>query len=538
VHSFEVNIDAPGHLGDLVFENGVNLGQFAPMENIDPFSMPEEINIADFFLHQQVPKFAHKTAIIFENQHITYAQLSDEVNRACASFQALGLQAEQRVLLMLPDVPQFAYAWFGAVQMGACVSAVNNGLKDDELIYYLNYTRAKIVVADEPTAKAISLIRSHCTHVSQVVSLADFDSARKNAIPDARIAKTHRDDVCVWLYTSGSTGFPKAAVHKHRDFVFNAITFAKSVLQYSENDVCLSVPRLAFGYALGTNLLFPLLKGATTVLFKEKPSPEKLFELIEKHKPTFLTAVPTSLNQILNQPNVNSIHFKSLRVTISAGEALPAELYQKWKKVTGVEILDGIGSAEMFHIFITNRIGDVKLGSLGKVVEGYKAKVCDEFGNELPRGEVGTLWVSGDSMALEYWQQREKSRTTFRGEWCVSADKFQHDEEGYFYFCGRGDDMLKVGGKWLSPVEVENVLLQHPQIKEAAVVGFKDADGLEKPRAFVALHNGMGSASLAEEIKLHVRTKLEPNKAPRDVRFIDALPRSDRGKVLKTELKG
>jgi acyl-coenzyme A synthetase/AMP-(fatty) acid ligase len=275
------------------------------------------------------------------------------------------------------------------------------------------------------------------------------------------------------------------------------------------------------------------------VLFREKATPEKFFEQLARHRPTVFTAVPTALNQVLNADGVDRADFSSLRLTISAGEALPAELYQRWKKRTGVEILDGIGSAEMFHIFITNRLGDVKLGSLGKVVDGYEAKICDDEGRELPRGEVGTLWIRGDSMALEYWQQHDKSKHTFRGDWCVSADKFQQDDDGYFYFCGRGDDMLKVAGKWLSPVEVENALLMHPAVREAAVVGFKDADGLEKPKAFVALHPGhQAGDALAEALKAHVREKLAPFKAPRQVVFVDALPRSDRGKVLKAELRG
>lgn len=510
---------------------------------LDPFALPEALNLVEVFLFTQARRRPDAPALYFEDTIITYGQLADATNRATAVFKGLGLEPEQRVLLMLPDVPQFASAWFGAVKAGGVVSAVNPGLKAEEVEYYLNYTRAKLVVVDELTAPTIAAARSRCPWLRHVLVVggaeSSYDAALARATPDVSFAQTHRDDACVWLYTSGSTGFPKGAVHKQHDFVFNALTYGLPVLGYTERDVCLSVPRLAFGYALGTNLLFPLLAGGAAVLFKEKPTPEKLFELIAKHRPTVLTAVPTALNQIVSAEGVERVDFSSLRVAISAGEALPAELYQRWKKRTGVEILDGIGSAEMFHIFITNRLGDVKLGSLGTVVHGYRAKVCDDEGRELPRGEVGTLWVSGDSMALEYWQQHEKSKSTFRGDWCVSADKFQQDDEGYFYFCGRGDDMLKVGGKWLSPVEVENALLQHPAVREAAVIGFKDSDGLEKPKAFVALTEGhVASETLAEALKAHVRAGLAPYKAPRQVVFLEALPRSDRGKVLKTSLRG
>lgn len=511
---------------------------------LDPHHLPESLNLAEVFLYQQAARRPDAPALYFEDQVITYGQLAEQTNRATAVFKGLGLELEQRVLLMLPDVPQFASAWLGAVKAGGVVSAVNPGLKPEEVEYYLNYTRAKVLVVDDGTVPTVEALRAKCPHLKHVLVVGpasrdlSYDAELARVTPDASFAPTHRDDACVWLYTSGSTGFPKAAVHKQHDFVFNALTYGLPVIGYSEREVCLSVPRLAFGYALGSNLLFPLMAGGATVLFKEKPTPEKLFALIQKHRPTMLTAVPTALNQLLNAEGLEQVDFSSLRLAISAGEALPAELYQRWKQRTGVEILDGIGSAEMFHIFITNRLGDVKLGSLGKVVDGYRAKVCDDEGRELPRGDVGTLWVSGDSMALEYWQQHEKSKATFRGDWCVSADKFQHDEDGYFFFCGRGDDMLKVGGKWLSPVEVENALLQHAAVREAAVIGFKDADGLEKPKAFVALHAGQPSSeALAEALKAHVREVLAPFKAPRQVVFVDALPRSDRGKVLKTALR-
>jgi benzoate-CoA ligase family protein len=512
---------------------------------LDPFNLPESLNVAEIFLFTQARRQPQAPALYFEGDVITYGQLADFTNRATAVFKGLGVELEQRVLLMLPDVPQFASAWFGAVKAGGVVSAVNPQLKADEVTYYLNYTRAKVLVVDEATVPTVDAVRAQCPHLKHVLVVGapgrhlSYDAELSKVTPDESFAPTHRDDPAVWLYTSGSTGFPKGAVHKQHDFVFNALTYGLPVLGLGPKDVGLSVPRLAFGYALGTNLLFPLLAGGSAVLFKEKPTPEALFPLIAKHRPTVLTAVPTALNQILNAPGVEQVDFSSFRLAISAGEALPAELYAKWKKVTGVEILDGIGSAEMFHIFITNRLGDVKLGSLGKVVNGYRAKVCDDEGRELPRGEVGTLWVSGDSMALEYWQQHEKSKATFRGDWCVSADKFQHDDEGYFFFCGRGDDMLKVGGKWLSPVEVENALLQHPAVREAAVIGFKDADGLEKPKAFVAVHPGqVADEALAEALKAHVRGSLAAFKAPRAVVFVDALPRSDRGKVLKTALRG
>lgn len=533
---------------------------------LDPQALPEQLNLTDVFLFQQVPGREKKPALYFEEEVVTYGELADQVNRATAVYKRLGLELEQRVLLMLPDVPQFASAWFAAVKAGGTVCAVAPEQKPEEVQYYLNYTRAKLLVVHATALPQVDAVLAACPYVKSVLVVgadgvkqetsadaalvpADKKSAAgrhlryetelRNATPDPSFAPTHRDDTAVWLFTSGSTGFPKAAVHKQHDFVFSALTFGLPILGYTERDVCISVPKLAFGYALGTNLLFPLMAGASSVLFPGKASPEVLCGLIAKHKPTLLTTVPTSLNGVSASEIAKKTDFSSLRFCISAGEALPAELYNRWKSVTGVEVLDGIGSAEMFHIFITNRVGDVKLGSLGRVVEGYEAKVCDDDGRPVPHGEIGTLWIRGDSMALEYWQQHDKSKHTFRGDWCVSADKFFQDEHGYFFFCGRGDDMLKVGGKWLSPLEVENALLQHPAVREAAVIAFKDADGLDKPKAFVVLNDGAAKGdALGEELKAHVRGKLSAYKAPRQVVFVESLPKSERGKVLKAQLRG
>jgi benzoate-CoA ligase family protein len=516
------------------------------MSLLDFRNLPEQLNLAEVFLYRQLPSRRNEPALLHPDGVVTYAELANQVDRATAVFKGLGLEVEQRALLMLPDGPQFVSAWLGTIKAGGVVAAISPEQSANELVYYLNYTRAKILVAHHSARSLVDAVLARCAFLKAVLVVGgrpgkhlDYDRELARATPDRSVAPTHRDDPAVWLFTSGSTGFPKAAIHKQHDFVYNALTYGLPILRYGPEDIGLSVPKLAFGYALGTNLLFPLLAGARVVLFPEKSTPERMLDLIRRHRPTVLTAVPTAINAIANHPDARAVDFSSLRVCISAGEALPAELYQRWKSITGVEILDGIGSAEMFHIFITNRFGDVKLGSLGRVVEGYEAKICDEEERELPRGEVGTLWIRGDSMALEYWQHHEKSKQTFRGDWCVSADKFYQDEDGYFFFCGRGDEMLKVSGKWVSPVEVENALLQHPAVAEVAVIGFKDADGLEKPKAFVVLKPGhSGDAAMAEALIAHARSLLAHYKAPRDVEFAEALPKSDRGKVLKAQLRG
>jgi benzoate-CoA ligase family protein len=506
-----------------------------------PIAIPETLNLTSFFLdHNLTEGRGQNVALRADGVSITYAQVAAQANRVAHLLGTLGCEVEDRVLLMLPDVPAFAYAWFGLVKRGCVACAVSQEQTADEARYFLEYTRAKVVFTIAKTAAVIESIRPTLKHLRHVVVVDSpaFEAALA-AQPDAFDPyPTHRDDPAVWLFTSGSTGFPKAAVHRARDFAYNTLTYALPIVGYREGDVVLSVPRLAFGYALGSNLLFPFRAGATAVLFDNKPRPELLCALAESEKATVFITVPTSLNALANFEGLQKEAWAQTRVCVCAGEALPEELYTKWKSRTGVEVLDGIGSAEMFHIFVTNRLGDVVLGSLGREVEGYEARVCDDDGRPVPDGDIGTLWVRGGSIAIEYWHNRDLSLQTFRGEWCVSQDKFTRDAKGYFRFCGRGDDMLKVGGKWLSPLEVENALLAHPTVKEAAVIGFKDADGLDKPRAFVVLQAGeKPDTALAEALKAHVRLQLEPNKAPRDIRFVSDLPKSERGKVLKSQLR-
>jgi acyl-coenzyme A synthetase/AMP-(fatty) acid ligase len=299
-------------------------------------------------------------------------------------------------------------------------------------------------------------------------------------------------------------------------------------------DVTLGVPKLFFGYATGTDLMFPFAVGATSVLFRDKSTPERLFELIARHRPTVLTSVPTMINKMVQREGAD---ISSLRVCISAGEALPPELYQRWKSRFGVEILDGIGSAELFHIYISNRFGEVRPGSLGRLVPGYEARVVGADGLDVADGEVGTLWVKGDSAALCYWQAHEKSKEVLRGDWVVSGDLFRRDGDGFFSYAGRADDMLKVGGIFVSPMEVESCLLRHPDVLETAVVGFEDGDGLVKPLAFVVLKGASPSEELSARLIEHCKRELARYKAPHRIEFVEALPRSDRGKILRRELR-
>jgi benzoate-CoA ligase family protein len=315
--------------------------------------------------------------------------------------------------------------------------------------------------------------------------------------------------------------------------------FAKRTIGVNENDLTVSVPKLFFGYATGTNLLFPFAVGAATALFSERSTAEKIFEVVEKYQPTILTTVPTMINAMLNTEASLRRDLSSLRFCYSAGEALPQELYERWKSTFGAEIYDGIGSAEMFHIYITNRPGDVKPGSLGRIVDGYETEIVGAEGDALPTGEMGTLRIKGDSAALCYWNAHDKSKQTFAGDWCTTGDQFHVDGDGYYWYHGRTDDMLKVGGIFVAPAEIENCLLQHEAVLESAVIGYQDEQSLVKPKAFIVLHDGYAaSEQLAEDIKHFVKDNLARYKYPRRIQFVAALPKNDRGKIDRKLLKG
>jgi benzoate-CoA ligase family protein len=486
-----------------------------------------------------------KVCLYFEDQKFTYADAVRLSNRAGNALRESGVRIEDRVLIVLPDCPEFAWAWFGAARVGAVIAMVNPLLPAADYEYYLDYTRAPVAVIHESLLENFTRAARGAKYLRKVLVVGgergEFESFAEvtGAMPDecAR-ADTSRDDLAIWLFTSGSTGHPKAAVHLQHDLPYNTECYAKRVLGVNENDLTVSVPKLFFGYATGTNLLFPFSVGGATALFSERSTPEKLFDVIERYRPTILTSVPTMINSMLNLEGAARRDLSSLRCCLSAGEALPAELYERWVKTCGVEILDGIGSAEMFHIYITNRPGDVKPGSLGRVVEGYEARVVDAEGRELPAGEMGTLKVRGDSAALCYWRAHEKSKETFAGDWCTTGDQFHVDSEGYFWYHGRTDDMLKVSGVYVAPVEIESCLLQHEAVVECAVIGHDPGDGLIKPKAYVvarAPHEP--SDELAQVLKEFVKTHLARYKYPRWIEFVPSLPKNDRGKIDRKQLK-
>ncbi|HJL20419.1 MAG TPA: benzoate-CoA ligase family protein [Sandaracinaceae bacterium LLY-WYZ-13_1] len=514
-----------------------------------PPVFPERFNMADYFLDARVREGkGDRVAVKVGDRQWTYREVQAMADRCGHALRDRGIDLEDRVLILLYDGVEFAASFFGLLKAGAVFCMGNPLLKEADYDYLLDYTRAKAVVADAKTLAALgpALAKHPRCRVRWLVGEPEgempdgferFDDALAEASSATDNADTHRDDVAGWLFTSGTTGKPKGAVHFHRDFPYNTECYPKRVLGIGEDDVFVSVSRLFFGYATGTNLMFPFAVGGTAVLFPDKPTPERIFEHVEAHGVTVLTNVPAMIRKMVDHEDADAHPMESLRMCLSAGEALPPALYERWRQRWGhCEILDGIGSAEMFHIYITNYPGDVKPGSLGKLVPGYDARVVGPGGEDVADGEMGRLWIKGDSKALCYWRDMEKSDGVFRGEWTVSADLFRREGE-YFYYAGRGDDMLKVRGMFVSPLEIEGCLETHAAVKEAAVVGVDDGSGLIVPKAWVVLREGHeASDALVEALQQHAKTELARYKFPHRVGFLDALPRNDRGKIIRREL--
>ena len=394
------------------------------------------------------------------------------------------------------------------------------------------YTRARAAVVGIGHLEGCQAAAREAAHAPRllVVGEPSFDAAVGGAPDHLDAFPSHRDDAAIWLFSGGTTGRPKAVVQSHASFGNTTELYGKGVLGLGEDDRTLAVPKLYFGYATGSNLFFPFSVGGSAILFAERCTVDALFDRIERHRPTVLVNVPTMINHMVGHPDAASKDLSSLRLATSAGEALPVELHRRWDALWGVELLDGLGTAEMWHVFLSNRPGDVGPGTLGRPVPGFDVRLCDEEGREVPDGEPGALWVRGRSRAWGYWQNMEKTAEAFRGAWYASSDMLRKDADGRYVYCGRADDMLKVSGKWMAPAELENCLLQHPRVREVAVVGVTDEDGLTKPHAFVVV-DGEDTAGLADELRTFARERLEPHKYPREVRFLDDLPRTHLGKV-------
>jgi benzoate-CoA ligase family protein len=509
---------------------------------------PTRFNLAEYFLDHNLDEGREgKPALFCGDELRTYGRLVERSQRLAAVLRRFGLRPEERVLIVLPDCFEYAETFFGILRAGGVFAMVSPLLKREDYKHYLDYTKARIVVGHSAALAELEPAFRKSKHAETLLVVGSdegFHVAYEDALDaedpssvEAEVEPTGPDDLAGWLFTSGSTGKPKGCVHRHQDFAYSTETYAARVVGYRENDICLGVPKLFFGYATGTNLMFPLRFGGSAALFPERSTPEALADMIALHRPTVLTGVPTMFANLLRSSELEALDLSSLRVTLSAGEALPHELYRAWKERTGVEILDGIGSAEMFHIYISNRIGDVRPGSLGRLVEGYDAEIVDPEGKPLADEEPGRLRVRGGSTAICYWGDRDKSVQTFQGDWCTTADIFRRDAEGYFFYEGRADDLIKSAGIWVSPLEIENALLTHDAVHEVCVVGRETDDKLVKPLAYVVPTPGHpGDEALQTELVAHLKAKLAPHKYPRWFAWREELPRNDRGKIARSVL--
>jgi benzoate-CoA ligase len=516
--------------------------------------VPEIFNAATHFVDRNVAsgRGSH-VAIESGDKRITYDEVLRNVNRCGSALRRLGVRPEERIMLLLLDGPEFVYSFFGAIKIGAVPIPLNTMWKAADYRHVIRDSRAAALIVSEELLFAIEDLpaaeRGSLRHIIVVGGggvthyHTAFGVLLARGSDECAAEPTHRDAPAFWLYSSGSTGAPKGCVHLQHDMVICAELFGKGVLGIRPDDRCYSVAKLFFAYGLGNALYFPFSVGATTILWPAAPTPANVFPLIERHRPTLLFSVPTGYAMLMafgkpeggERPDYD---LSSIRLAVSAGEALPAAVYERFKQRYGVDIIDGIGSTETLHMFMSNRPGAIRPGSSGRIVAGYAARLLDDAGAPVPPGEVGNLWVRGDSTCACYWNQHGKTKDTIEGHWIRTGDKYTVDDDGYYWYQGRVDDMLKVGGQWVSPVEVENVLVSHPAVLECGVIGRQDHDGLVKSMAFVVLRASYdGTPELAKELQQYVRTQLAAYKRPQWVHFVGELPKTPTGKIQRFRLR-
>jgi benzoate-CoA ligase family protein len=511
-------------------------------------SLPEQFNAATFFVDRHIAEGrGARTAFRFAGRSVTYADVVESVDRCGNALAALGVEPEQRVLIVLHDTPAFAAAFWGAAKLGAVAVPVNPSMTPAEYEFLLNDSRARVAIVDESVAARVLAVRQRCPWLRAVVAVggavltgvSHFDELLATAKPSLDAARTFREDIVYWGYTSGSTGQPKAAVHSHKDFMAAADLVGIGVFGLAPDDLVFSASKLFFAFGLGNSLYFPARVGAASVLVPERLDAERAFEVIAAERPTVFFTVPTLYTRMLAVDEAERRwDLSSLRYCVSSGEALPPAIFDAWAERFGLEVVEVVGSTEALHDFIANRPGEARRGTAGRLVPGFDARLVDDEGAPVPTGAVGHLLIKGETTAPYYWNRLERTRATMQGEWLRTGDMFSRDAEGFFYFAGRSDDMLKVAGIWVSPAEVEAQLVEHPAVLEAGVVGVADVHGLTRPHAFVVLKPGVArSPDLATTLIEFVHAR-GGHRAPAAVVFVDDLPKTATGKVQRFRLRG
>ena len=446
------------------------------------------MNLVDDFVDRHLREGrGDKVAIVCGPRTLTYSQIAEQVNRAGNALLELGIQRQQRVMLLLPDTPEFAIAYFAAIKIGAVAVPTNTALRAADYAYFLDESQAPVLVVHSSLYAQVEPALAARKHLRHVIVCGETDTWLSSSSPILQTAETTKDDAAFWLWTSGSTGRPKAAIHLHQDWVHCCEKYARGILGIQSNDITFSSSKLFHAYGLGNALMFPFFVGASTVLYSGRPQAATILDTVQKTKPTLFFSVPTLYAAMLQEANQKAYDLSSVRLAVSAAEPLPADIFRRWKERFGVEVLDGIGSTEMLHIYISASAGRVKPGSSGQPVPGYRVRIVDSEGNDVPPGVMGDLWVSGLSGSPRYWNRDELTRERMRGEWFVTGDKYRKDEDGYYWYAGRSDDMFRVSGQWVSPSEVESALIEHSAVLEAAVIAFEEENKLHTPKAYVVL---------------------------------------------------
>ncbi|MBI4464423.1 MAG: benzoate-CoA ligase family protein, partial [Acidobacteria bacterium] len=510
-----------------------------------PKDLPEEFNLAAALLDRHLAEGrGARMALRGPAGNLTYEQLYRLTNQAGHAFRSLGLQREQRVLLLLRDSPEFIACFLAAMKIGAVPVGLNTFAHPSDYEFYIQHSRARLLVGEaeflaplEPTLQRSSLRAVLSVRGEGIAGAYPFQQIVSAQPTELDPAPTHRDDPSHWVYTSGSTGEAKAAVHLHRNTLFSIEPYVRHVLQMTPDDISFSVARLFFSYGLANSLFMPLWVGAGVVLLPERPEPDCVVETIAQYRPTLFYSVPTAYGRMLREIE-DWKKLSSLRLCISAGEALPAPIYLAWKEKTGLEIMDGVGSTEFGYIFLTNRPGQVHLGSSGTVLPEHKSRLVDESGNDVSDTQMGELWMSSPSIASYYFRNHAASKRTFIGDWLRTGDQYARNEQGALIYQGRTDDLFKSGGIWVSPIQVESTLLEHPAVAEASVVAERDQQGLEKPVAYVVLKaGGQTAAQMEHELREFTKNRLAPYKCPKAFYFVSDLPKTASGKIQRFKLR-